>query len=502
VTAWFYGVVSAEKQADTLADQARWAEETATAHGWTITRTFSDPSSGKHGVRGLLEEMLAALRATPPKERPKRILLTRIDRLGRGLAIEAIGALAEIRKLGVTLHTRESGDVRLERVADAVDPMFRALAGAFENEGKRDRVNAMYAARDRRGEERGNRAPFGLERKDGRFVPGPQAWVVQQADTRYLAGERGRDILDWLASVAPTGWKSHDALLHGLQNDAYVRAGVRTPETAAAIKAQARARDKRVSKMLRRDHEFAAVFVCGRCLALGFAPAEALMGAQLGNDPYTNTMVPYVTCQTVRGPKQRHAKFMVRVARIEGAWGELVAQIGADGWAEDWAAAAPDATPIRRRLERALAKIDQVEAKIAGRRDAALDLYADSGARRQAVEALTTIDADLAALHVQRETIRGDLAALETTRRDPDAMRKILGRYDDVYALATLRQRNHLNRLVCAAVGSHPVLDRDADHKWGTVIVRWPEVRPEPVLVPYRASSRSTSMSARRCTSV
>lgn len=493
MTAWLYLVVSSDRQADTLADQEAWARGAAAEHGWAITRTFSDPSSGKHGVRELLEEMLAALRATPARDRPKRILLTRIDRLGRGLAIEAIGALAEIRKLGVTLHTRESGDVRLNRVADTVDPIFRSLAGAFENEAKRDRVLAGYDGRRRRGEEVGNLAPFGLERVEGRFVPSPQAWVVQQADARYLAGERGRDILDWLASVAPNAWKSHRALLYGLQNDAYVRAGVRTPETAAGIKALARGRDKRVSRMLRHDHEFAAVFVCAKCLALGFAPADALMGAQLAHDPHTKAMVPYVVCQSVRGPNQRHPKFMVRVARLEDAWRSFVAELDLGAGVERWAAGEPgDVDLRRRRLTRALAKIDQDEAKIAGRRDAALDLMAESGARRQAVAALTTLDADLAALHVQRETIRGELVSLETAQRDPAALRAVLDRYREVYGRASLRQRNALNRALCAAVGSHPVVDRDGARKWATVVVSWPETGATPVLVPYRASQGPT----------
>jgi DNA invertase Pin-like site-specific DNA recombinase len=84
-------------------------------HGWTITRTFRGVSSGRDGTRGLLETLLAKLRETRPGERPNRVLMTRLDRLGRGLGIEALAAIAEIVRLGVTIHTRQDGDYRLAR---------------------------------------------------------------------------------------------------------------------------------------------------------------------------------------------------------------------------------------------------------------------------------------------------------------------------------------------------------------------------------------------------
>ena len=143
MTVWTFLVVSSDRQAETLADQEKWAQKVAAANGWTITNTFRSVSTGKNGTRQLLEDLLTALRASKKAQRPERVLMIRLDRAGRGLAIEPLAALAEIYRLGVMVHTREDGDVNIARASDAIKPILRVLTGALENEAMR-RSNSEF----------------------------------------------------------------------------------------------------------------------------------------------------------------------------------------------------------------------------------------------------------------------------------------------------------------------------------------------------------------------
>src|SRR5580692_10679236 len=113
-TAWLLAVVSDVGQSETLPDQKSWAEASAAREGWTIEREFSKAgSSGKAGVRALVEQMVEALRSTPEAKRPERVLMIRLDRLGRGTGLDSMAALSEIYGLGTIVHTRQDGDVKL-----------------------------------------------------------------------------------------------------------------------------------------------------------------------------------------------------------------------------------------------------------------------------------------------------------------------------------------------------------------------------------------------------
>jgi hypothetical protein len=80
-TAWLLAVVSDVGQSETLPDQKSWAEASAAREGWTIEREFSKAgSSGKAGVRALVDQMVAALGSTPEAKRPERILMIRLPR--------------------------------------------------------------------------------------------------------------------------------------------------------------------------------------------------------------------------------------------------------------------------------------------------------------------------------------------------------------------------------------------------------------------------------------
>jgi DNA invertase Pin-like site-specific DNA recombinase len=170
-TAWAYLVVSSTKQAESLEDQERWVHDAAAVNGWLITRTFKGVSTGVAGVRKLLEELLTALTATPKANRPERVMMTRLDRTGRGLGLEAIAALAQLHKAGVTIHTRQDGDVSLTRVTDVFLPVLRVLTAATENESRRDKALAAYDARRKAGKHIGSHAPYGVQLVNGSPQP-------------------------------------------------------------------------------------------------------------------------------------------------------------------------------------------------------------------------------------------------------------------------------------------------------------------------------------------
>jgi DNA invertase Pin-like site-specific DNA recombinase len=146
-TAWLLAVVSSDGQAETLDFQERWGRQAAAENGWTIERTFKDVSSGRDGARQLLKNLLQELRDLPKSARPARVLLVRIDRLGRGDGLEIIATISEIKRLGVGLFTRDDGELKLERASDALMPAMKSILAGIENEVRADRTRAGLARR-------------------------------------------------------------------------------------------------------------------------------------------------------------------------------------------------------------------------------------------------------------------------------------------------------------------------------------------------------------------
>ena len=185
---WLLAVVSSDGQAETLDFQERWGQDVSAENGWTIERTFKDVSSGRDGARQLLKDLLTELRAVPKSARPERVLLVRIDRLGRGDGLEIIATLSEIKKLGVKLHTREDGDVKLERASDSLMPAIKSILAGIENEVRADRTRAGLARRKSRGLHHGN-APYGAVLVDGKPIAyEPEAAIVREALLAASAG--------------------------------------------------------------------------------------------------------------------------------------------------------------------------------------------------------------------------------------------------------------------------------------------------------------------------
>lgn len=176
---WLFAAVSSSPQEATLDDQRQWATETATRNGWVITREFAGVASGAKGTRQILSNLIEELERTPKTARPHRVLMIRIDRVGR-LALDCIAAVARLRKLGVLLHTRQDGDVKLETAMDSLRPIFELVTAEMENAARSDKWKAVHARRRAEGKHVGS-IPYGAILIDGKAVPfEPEARIVRE----------------------------------------------------------------------------------------------------------------------------------------------------------------------------------------------------------------------------------------------------------------------------------------------------------------------------------
>ena len=147
-SAWAYRVVSSEDQSDTLPHQLAWAKDTAEKQGWTLTRIFDGVASGKTGVRSKFEEMLTALKGLSKEQRPKYILLTRLDRIGRGDLTRSMVALQSVRELGPKVWSREeNGEVKVDGAMLQLIAAVKFAVAAQENEVRIDKAKATYVQR-------------------------------------------------------------------------------------------------------------------------------------------------------------------------------------------------------------------------------------------------------------------------------------------------------------------------------------------------------------------
>jgi len=176
---WLFAAVSSSPQEATLEDQRQWARETAIGHDWVISREFAGVGSGAKGTREILTNLIDELERTPKAARPKRVLMIRIDRVGRQ-ALDCIAAVARLRKLGVVLHTRQDGDVKLETALDSLRPIFELVTAEMENAARSDKWKAVHARRRAEGKHVGS-IPYGVILVDGKAILfEPEARIVRE----------------------------------------------------------------------------------------------------------------------------------------------------------------------------------------------------------------------------------------------------------------------------------------------------------------------------------
>lgn len=481
-----YARVSTEAQKDkgqSLVDQERAFAAAVAGHGWKRVAAYAESASGKDvGGRETFQKMLDDL----PKTKPEILVIATLDRFTRD-ATDGLMLIRSLRGKGIRLlpldwDRADPIDLDNDRDWDTLYSEF----GAAERERRRiaKRARTAFAGRRARGATTVNLAPFGLKKEGDRLVPGPDAEMIAAIDARYLAGEEIQPLMKWaLEASAGRSWTSRSGFRRALLNNDYVAAGVRTVETAAALASLIQSRVTRHGMVRKHDHEFTGVFSCAQC--------GNVMGEQLvvNGQGATKERLPAIVCQFESKIGAPHRRFSVRVDRVRDAWHGFIASLSGD--AESirlWEASIADSEPVRasRSLERQIGMIDAEEARLAKRRDTAFDLLDDPtpAVKAQARKMLTDVERDEGALHAQREALRGEIVRVATDTRTAAGLREALALYAATYDAATTRQKNQLNRALCTAVGSHPVVERMGTTKWATLRITWPAVSKHPVIVP------------------
>ncbi len=454
---------------------------------WIRVKHYRETASAKTVAgRAKFSAMLDEL----PDTKPDMILVDTLDRFTRNLR-EGLNLLEEFRGKHVRLlplDWRRTEPINLDDDRDWNDVVGEFQAAERENRIRSRRTRRSWEGRRERGAVLTNRTPFGLRREGDRLVPGEHAWIITEIDRRYLAGDRVTKICEWVsAQIGDKYWGSRTGIILALRSQHYVDAGLRTPETREALLAALDARRIRHGKKSVHEHEFTGVFACARCLALGYAPAEALMTGQMTHD---NKGAPHfsLVCQDGNAVRVRHPRFIVRVERVRPMWNAAVELLQYDEptvirWQR--AGAGNSAAEARRALLRRLGTLDGDAARLKARRDRAFDLLGEDDALivAQARKMLTDGALDENALAVKAEALRAQLATLEAAEkpRDAQTLLALVSTYRETYAALTPRRQNLLNRALCAALGSHPIVDRTADHRWARVTMEWADVlRAQP----------------------
>lgn len=202
-TAWAYLVVSSQRQDETLIDQEHWARAEATANGWEITRVFSAVSTGKSGVRKLLTQLVSEMHKTPDDRRPQRVLMLRLDRVGRGKLADSLWAMRELEDMGCIIHTRDGGDELLDEPMKELIAAVKLAAAADENRVRREKSVAFHA-RKRAAGEYASKPPYGFVFLDKHLAPyEPEAAVVRQLFEKRVAGFGYQRLAQLAAAIAP-----------------------------------------------------------------------------------------------------------------------------------------------------------------------------------------------------------------------------------------------------------------------------------------------------------
>lgn len=204
-TAWALLAVSSEAQSGTLADQRSWAERAARENGWRLTHFVEGVATGKAGPRALVLKLLAELRALASNERPEYVLMTRLDRVGRGAIVETMLVVHELRELGCRAWTREDGEVKVDSALEQLLVAVKASVAAQENEVRRDKAVAVYRRKRDAGMAVGNKRPYGLAiGPNGKDVALPtHAPAIREAFRLRAAGNGYHTIALRLAEIAP-----------------------------------------------------------------------------------------------------------------------------------------------------------------------------------------------------------------------------------------------------------------------------------------------------------
>ena len=207
-----YVRVSSDEQARkgvSLDVQKARVERFIAQHGWVLHHdVYQDVQTGLRSDRDAYQKMLAEVRALAASGFTVRVVVLRVDRLGRS-AEELLRTRRELEEIGAEIHTFQDGG--------KPDPLMFDLSSVIANNESRtistrvcDSVDRFwehgwklpgkpawgYAYRDATDEERGQGAPRRV------LIPSEAEWdTVEQAFVMFLAGDSYLDIATWAAAL-------------------------------------------------------------------------------------------------------------------------------------------------------------------------------------------------------------------------------------------------------------------------------------------------------------
>lgn len=469
-----------ENQGQSLVNQERaftqWLERT----GHTRVRAYRESASaGTIEGRAEFTRMLSEL----PKLKVDVVIVDTLDRWTRNLR-EGLNIMEELRNHGIgllPLDWHRDKPLDLESDKDWADVVDEFTAAEAERRRIRKRIRRAYEGRRERGATLTNKPPFGLVKQGDRLVPDRErAWIITEADKKFIAGRSLAEIGRFLKAADPRAPGTSSGVRMLFENQSFVVAGIRSLKTQESLAARVNELRTRYGRSVRNVHEFAGVFLCGKCADAGFI--RRMAAVQWATTAKARPR-SFLICAGERSKKNESAhpttSFSVQSFRIEPLWKTLIGQLLSDDiWVEKWSRHSSDKSP-RRKLERRLAQLDEEAAKLKARRDAAFDLLTSKkrALQSQAHKLLQETEADEAALAAQRATILGELATAKPVQRNPAELRQALQAFAKGYKRANVATRNRLNRALCAAIGSYPRIYRDGmpRHRKAPVRVSWPE---------------------------
>lgn len=149
-----------------------------------------------------MRELLADLQSIDAEARPAKLLMIRADRLGRGSIIDSQIVLRDLRELGVSVWTRDQGEVKLDSTMDQLISAATLAVAAHENDVRRDKARQARKRKRDAGEPMGI-ASYGLRYEGKKFAADRErAGIVREAFKLRLQAKGYDTIAKRLTAIA------------------------------------------------------------------------------------------------------------------------------------------------------------------------------------------------------------------------------------------------------------------------------------------------------------
>ena len=454
IAVWALAAVSSEQQSETLAHQRRWAEEAAASKGWHLARVIEGVATGKAGPRRIVRELLADLRALDEDARPKMLLMVRADRLGRGSIVESQIVLRDLLALGVAVFTRDQGEVKLDSAMDELISAATLAVARHENDVRREKALAVVRRKRAAGEWRGNKAPYGLVRTNGKDKPDRErAPIVREAFKMRLEGKGYDAIAARLTAIAPpqvflngnsrtVNWTATRVRIL-LRNRAYIGPIVDEATHARAQRVAAVLTNASRNGDVRRRYPW-PLAGCVRCYC-----GRILIGMGCGVEPWRYR---YYAC---RARWNHDGKLrLTRADTLEEQFVEALSRLRASPKLIERYRRRAAAPVSPRLLERSARELKAELADLDRRRETAWELHASGKVRDEDVQER------LDALAGKREEVQGRIVTVqeqlsivkvsESRERDVEAL---IRRAGQIFKKANVADQNQIARAVSVELG-------------------------------------------------